>query len=61
MDGECYYDNDLCDYSEGVWECETCEEQFCAVSHNHVTEKGADVECVGCERERSVAPVTSEA
>jgi hypothetical protein len=47
----CYYaDQQVCKSAE-LWECETCQEQFCQV-HWHETDKGRNVECVGCERER---------
>lgn len=45
----CYYDNEKCEGE--LWECQTCGEQFCQ-AHNHVTSKGVNVECVGCERTR---------
>lgn len=51
MSRRCYYDNQLCDYIEGLWKCLTCGEMFCHF-HNHVTSKGENVECVGCERIR---------
>jgi hypothetical protein len=46
----CYYgDADVCDGE--LWECETCHQQYCE-SHYHETDKGRNVECVACERER---------
>jgi hypothetical protein len=47
---ECYYgDPGVC--SGDLWECKTCGNRYCE-THNHVTSKGANVECVACERER---------
>jgi hypothetical protein len=48
---KCYYDNELCDYEQGLWQCQTCKEWFC-FAHSHTTEKGKNVECVACERAR---------
>jgi len=48
---ECYYkDGDVC--SDETWQCKTCGEVFCT-AHGHVTEKGTNVECVGCENQRN--------
>jgi len=47
----CYYDNEMCDYSDGLWQCQTCHEWFCH-AHWHSTDLGYNVECVACERER---------
>jgi hypothetical protein len=48
--GECYYgDTNVC--RGETWECQTCHEQFCE-THWHETDKGKNVECVGCERIR---------
>jgi hypothetical protein len=46
---ECYYSNTAC--TGYLWECETCGESYCE-EHSHETDKGANVECVACERER---------
>lgn len=47
---KCYYENpDFC--SAEVWERETCGETYCT-NHFHDTEKGNNVECVICERNR---------
>ncbi len=51
--GRCYYDNDACDYSEGLWLCLSCNDWYCH-GHNHETSKGYNVECVGCEAERKM-------
>lgn len=45
----CYYNDDSC--GGAMWHCRTCGEWFCE-SHQHTTDKGANVECVSCERER---------
>lgn len=50
---ECYYgDPDVC--TDETWECQTCGEAYCT-AHWHETEKGTNVECVACERERKEA------
>lgn len=49
MSDKCYYNNDEC--GGALWFCRTCKEWFCE-SHNHTTEKGVNVECVSCERNR---------
>jgi hypothetical protein len=49
---ECYYDNELCEGE--LWECQTCHQEFCQ-THFHSTDKGTNVECVGCEGERKEA------
>lgn len=46
---DCYYDNQLCEGE--LWECQTCEQHYCQ-AHFHQTDKGENVECVACERER---------
>ena len=46
---KCYYDNELCEGE--LWQCQTCEEHYCQ-THFHQTDKGENVECVACERER---------
>jgi hypothetical protein len=47
---ECYYgDPGVC--SGDLWTCRTCGNRYCE-THNHVTSKGENVECVACERER---------
>lgn len=46
----CYYaDPDVCEGE--LWTCQTCGQSFCEV-HWHETDKGHNVECVGCERVR---------
>lgn len=47
---KCYYDNSQC--AGHLWQCQTCREWFCQ-THSHVTDKGNNVECVACERERN--------
>lgn len=48
---ECYHkDGDVC--SEETWQCKRCGEVFC-IYHGHVTSKGTNVECVGCECQRN--------
>jgi hypothetical protein len=49
------YQTDKCEGE--LWECETCNEEFCQF-HGHVTDKGTNVECVSCERERKESVVT---
>jgi hypothetical protein len=44
-------------HTEGVctlplWACQTCGEKFCA-THWHRTSLGENVECSGCERNRT--------
>ena len=51
MGNHCYYDNDDCDYGDGLWECETCHEKFCH-AHWHESDQGINVECAACEYER---------
>ena len=46
---KCYYDNELCEGE--LWECLTCSESYCQ-THWHDTDKGHNVECVACERQR---------
>lgn len=47
---ECYYgDVDYC--SNETWECESCNTIYCT-EHNHATDRGHNVECAACERER---------
>lgn len=46
---KCYYG--CTPEDEDLWQCRTCEEYFC-MNHNHSTDHGENVECVGCERER---------
>lgn len=53
----CYYDNEKCEGE--TWECGTCGETFCT-THSHATEKGHNVECVACERERLDAKLLAE-
>lgn len=46
----CYYaDPFVCDGES--WECLTCHEHYCQ-AHYHQTDKGVNVECVACERNR---------
>jgi hypothetical protein len=47
---ECYY-NDVTVCGGGLWMCETCHQDYCT-EHWHDTDKGHNVECVACERER---------
>ena len=47
----CYYDNELCLYLGGLWECKTCGDRFCHF-HEHSTSLGDNVECVACEYAR---------
>lgn len=47
--GQCYYRSSVC--QGPLWQCETCGEHFCE-THWHQTDKGVNVECVGCERNR---------
>lgn len=46
---ECYFQSEEC--AGELWTCETCQEQFCQ-THWHRTDKGVNVECVGCENNR---------
>ena len=47
---DCYYGDPV--VCEGdTWACLTCGESFCE-AHGHTTDKGVNVECVACERER---------
>lgn len=45
----CYYGEAECDSDD--WKCQTCGETYCGY-HFHNTDKGQNVECVACERER---------
>ncbi len=45
----CYFASADC--MGGLWRCETCRESFCE-HHGHITDKGANVECVACESTR---------
>lgn len=56
MNDRCYYDNELCEGE--LWECESCNEEYCQ-THFHVTDKGYNVECVACERERERTDVAA--
>ena len=47
---ECYYHDPKVCRGE-IWICKTCGETYCS-AHNHVTDKGTNVECVACERTR---------
>ena len=49
----CYYgDPAVC--AGDVWVCLTCHTEYCE-AHQHWTDKGDNVECVACERERKEA------
>lgn len=46
---KCYFNTQSC--CGELWQCRTCGEWFCQY-HWHETDKGRNVECVACERER---------
>ena len=52
MANKCYFDDHgNCDYSDDLWQCQTCKEWFCHY-HWHETDRGRNVECVACEYNR---------
>lgn len=54
MSKRCYFDDHgYCDYTKGLWQCQTCQDWFCHY-HWHETSKGKNVECAACEYMREV-------